>query len=259
MKVGDQVKIAQSGITAEPRKKNAKAVEKPLKSKLTDKASISGEARQSRTAGLKTNIKALKHKILETLKGNDKDVSVLIPYGKQEKVKLDGRETVFKGDGQLDAFITDKLAQRPNLMAKGIITDIKDPRITKLLGDQARMSRLRAAGEGNRGLPADAEFGQDWKVGRSVSSTTTQGKTYEMDNLELYNPELEGGFSLNKVTLSTGKKDAEGGHFVTLEGANDQVFANGLEKITASYDPKTGKIKDETINKWVYARAKKAE
>jgi len=258
MKVGDQVKIAQSGNATEPPQKTAKAAEKPFKPKLTDKTSFSAEARQSRKEGLKTDIKALKHKILETLKGKDKDLSVLIPYGKQEKVKLDGQETLFKGDGKLDAFITDKLVQRPDLMAKGIITDIKDPRITKLLGDQDRMSRMRADGEGNRGLPADAEFGQDWKVGRSVSSTTTQGKTYEMDNLELYNPELEGGFSLNKVTISTGRKAAAGGHFVTLEGVSDKL-SKGLEKITASYDPKTGKIKDETINKWVYSQAKKAE
>lgn len=270
MKVGEPVNNPKTTQTPKPIpvKAAGKAPGRiPLDnfSPVTDKTRLSSEARREKDSqkspktGLRANLRELKKQISASLKGKEKDLSLEISYGKEKKVKFEGQEVLFKGDGKLDAFITDKLAQRPGLMAKGIITDIKDPRITKLLADPDRLNRLRADGEGNRGREADAEFGKNWKVGRSLSSSTSGGKTYEMDNLELYNPELEGGFSLNKVTVCTGQKAARGDHFVILEGAGDKVFAKGLEKITAAYDPKTGKIKDETIHKWIYRQAPKAE
>lgn len=261
MKIGDSGKELQKSAymgTTLAREKSGETPKSP-KTALREKARISGEAKKSSgEKPKKSRLAGTFRKLVHSVQG-DRDVNEQIPFGEQKVFYIDGQEARIEGNGKLDSFITSSLEARENLAAKGIVTDLQDPRIQKLLADREQFQELKKQAEGKPSIPAPAGFNRDWKVSPSAQTIESDGKVYEFHGIELHNPELDRGFALNRVSILEGEKDAKGTNFVVLEGAQDGLYVNGYEKITASYDPETGKIKDESLSKWVMSRAEKIQ
>jgi|GEM_PF-4453967 len=171
----------------------------------------------------------------------------LLGYGKEAKMKIEGKEVKVKGDGKLEPHVKEHLMKQKKLVEDGVITDIRDPKLLSLLKDHKRLGYLRDKSHLTI-IDAGSVLGRNWKAQHHF---ITRGE-YTYSNLEIYNPHLnEQGFSQNEVCILKGKNPAgQTINIVEIRAITDSE----IQRICAVFDPETGKLKENTIMEYLVCK-----
>lgn len=169
----------------------------------------------------------------------------MVKFGGTKTLDVKGEKRELKGEGRLESRLADRLAQDTTLKQKGIITDLKDPRLQNFLKDRKKISRLMKDADREipgfdvpAKIPVKLDWGEDWQAFLI--------KEGGCKSLHLVNQVWGSEPTRNEVIV---EKGVQGWNSVSIVGKPRGVLGEEQE-IAARYNPATGEIKEASITEF---------
>lgn len=182
--------------------------------------------------------------------------TVALQVGKTEFVKFK-----VKGDGKAEPYVISGLTKKaPRLIERGMLTDIRDPRLEEFLRNQFRVEQLIELGQriGRAGgfVPGGADlidvpWGKEpWVLNQSFGpkSVETNGIIDTWSELAINNrsDDYYNYIKVQKFTQPAVRCEVELG-FIAPDKRLSLSHHDLRQTIEAEYDPSSGRIKEDTI------------
>ena len=200
----------------------------------------------------------------------DQQVCRAFNYGETQKVRINGKKETIEADGKLERFISKQVARRNGFESdRHMFVDLRDQRLGKLLGNPREIDRLmKKAGRFHKRIDSECLF-----VGTHLRHYYSQQDLSHgpkpnypeadrlMENLEIKLPFYEGNQLVlmegQNITISRaadeGEDFCEDYNLVSISAETPRDY----QKVSAEFDPQTGKIYEETIREFIIHKPKK--
>jgi|GEM_PF-4726564 len=197
----------------------------------------------------------------------DQPVCRALNYGETEKVRINGKQETLKADGELENYIVDQVARRNGLSEKGMLINLRDPRLGNLLGNPREIDRLmNEAGRNSKEIPsgvlqAGTYFRRYYSKLDSAKGPKPNFPVQKklLENLEIKSSILSGDqcrpthLEGRNVIITRGVEEGNTYNLVSITAETPKDF----QRISAQFDPQTGKIEEETIREFIIHNPKR--